>query len=96
MPKSLVLPQWLFRVPFKILGHHFHVSFLTIPVREWIIQQIVKLGVWEVLDPSIDVFFNIDSEGVFMNYFKEDTYWNDGRLRFYRVHNLKCLLGWTT
>ena len=87
LPKSLVLPQWLFRVPFKILGHHFHVSFLTIPVREWIIQQIVKLGVWEVLDPSIDVFFNIDSEGVFMNYFKEDTYWNDGRLRFYRVHN---------
>lgn len=87
LPKSSVLPKWLFRIPFKVLGHHFHASFFTIPVREWIIQQIVKLGVWEVLDPSIDVFFNIDSEGVFMNYFKEDVYWNDGRLRLYRVHN---------
>lgn len=87
LPKSVILPKWLFRIPFRVLGHHFHVSFMTIPVREWIVQQIVKLGVWEILDPSIDVFFNIDSEGVFMDYFREDVYWKNSRLRLYRTHN---------
>lgn len=47
--KSVILPCYLVRVPFKILGHHFHVSPFTIPVREWIIQQICKLGAFEVL-----------------------------------------------
>lgn len=47
--KSTILPWWLIRCPFKVLGHHYHISPITIPVREWIIQQICKLGVFEVI-----------------------------------------------
>lgn len=85
MPKSAVLPWWLIRLPIKIFGHHFHVSPFTIPVREWIIQQIVKLAVWEVTNPDIDLFINIDSEFVFMKPFSIEAYMNaDGRISVYR------------
>jgi len=85
MPKSAVLPWWLVRLPIKIFGHHFHVSPFTIPVREWIIQQIVKLAVWEVAAPDIDLFINIDSEFVFMKPFSLKAFTDiDGRISFYR------------
>lgn len=87
LPKSVVLPQYLIRLPFQIMGHHFHVSPFTIPVREWIYQQIVKLSVWEVLDSSIDVFLNVDSECVFLKPFDTNNYLRDGRLRLLRRHN---------
>ena len=64
--KSIILPKYLLRFPFPILGHHYHVSLFTIPVREWIIQQICKLGVFEVIGSSYDAVFNIDSETVLM------------------------------
>lgn len=69
LKKSLVLPWFLIRVPWKMLGHHFHVSLLTIPVREWIIQQICKLGVFKVIGNEYEAVFNIDSETVFMKPF---------------------------
>ena len=30
--KSTILPWFLVRLPWKMMGHHFHVSLLTIPV----------------------------------------------------------------
>jgi len=85
MPKSAVLPWWLVRLPIKIFGHHFHLSPFSIPVREWIIQQIVKLAVWEVTNPDIDLFINIDSEFVFMKPFSIDAFMDaDGRIGVYR------------
>lgn len=59
--KGEILPWYMIRIPWKMLGHHFHVSVLTIPVREWIIQQICKLGVFEVIGDEYDAVFNIDS-----------------------------------
>lgn len=64
--KGEILPWYLVRLPFKIAGHHFHISPVTIPVREWIIQQICKLGVFEVIGDDYDATFNIDSETVLM------------------------------
>jgi len=72
------------RIPFRILGHHFRISPFTIPVREWIIQQIVKLSVWEVIDSSYEIFFNVDSETVFMKPFSLDSFLKEGRLGIFR------------
>ncbi|MCX4334651.1 MAG: DUF6492 family protein [Bacteroidales bacterium] len=64
--KSSVLPWYLIRIPFKIMGHHFHLNLFGLPVREWIIQQICKLGVFEVIGNEYDAVFNVDSEIVLM------------------------------
>lgn len=84
LPKSVVLPQYLVRIPIRILGHHFHVSPVSIPVREWIIQQIVKLSVWEVIDSQYNIFLNIDSENVFMKPFDIDAILKEGKLGVFR------------
>lgn len=82
--KSVILPWYLFRFPPKIMGHHFHLSLCTIPVREWIVQQICKLGVFEILDNSVDAVFNIDSESVFMKPFDISLYIQNGKYMMYR------------
>lgn len=64
--KGKILPWYLVRFPFKIAGHYFHISPFTIPVREWIVQQICKLGVFDVIGKEYDAVFNIDSETVLM------------------------------
>lgn len=83
-PKSVVLPRAMLRIPFRILGHHFHISPFTIPVREWIIQQIVKLSVWEVIDAGYEIFLNVDSENVFMKPFSLDSVLKEERLGVFR------------
>lgn len=85
--KSTILPWFLIRVPWKMMGHHFHVSPLTIPVREWIIQQICKLGVFEVIGDEYEAVFNIDSETVFMKPFDLDMWKKEGKYLIYRVKN---------
>lgn len=87
LKKSLVLPWFLIRVPWKMMGHRFHVSPLTIPVREWIIQQICKLGVFEVIGKEYEAVFNIDSETVFMKPFDLDMWKKEGKYLIYRVKN---------
>lgn len=86
--KSTILPWFLIRVPFKIMGHHFHISPITIPVREWIIQQICKLGVFEVIGNEYDAVFNIDSETVFMKALDISQWMKDGKYLMYRVLNV--------
>ncbi len=87
LKKSTILPWFLIRVPWKMMGHHFHVSPFTIPVREWIIQQICKLGVFEVIGAEYDAVFNIDSETVFMKPFNLSMWKKDGKYLLYRVKN---------
>lgn len=67
--KSEILPKWLVYFPLKLLGHYYHVSPITIPVREWIIQQICKLGVFDAIEKDIAAVINIDSETIFMRKF---------------------------
>lgn len=86
--KSTVLPRYLVRLPFKMLGHHFHVSPFTIPVREWIIQQICKLGVFEVIGDSYEAVFNVDSECVLMRPFSTDEWIRDGKYMMFRPENI--------
>lgn len=75
LKKSSILPKYWINIPLKILGHKYYISPFAIPIREWIIQQICKLGAFEVIDKSIDAIINIDSETVFMRKFVlEDIY----------------------
>lgn len=68
--KSEILPKYLFRFPYKLLGHKYHISPITIPVREWIVQQICKIGVFDVLPNNVDATINIDSESIFIKPFE--------------------------
>lgn len=85
--KSKILPSFLFRCPFKFLGHHYHLSLITIPVREWIIQQICKLGVFEVIPKEIEAVFNIDSESIFMKPFNINKLYKNGKYLLYKTTN---------
>lgn len=67
--KSEILPRGLVRCPVELLHHHYHISFYTIPVREWIVQQICKLGIFDAIGNEYDAVMNIDSETVFMRTF---------------------------
>ena len=87
--KSTVLPWYFFRVPFRIFGHYFYVSPFTIPMREWIMQQICKLSVFDVIDNSYDAVFNIDSETVFMKPFDYNKWVVEDKFMFYKVENVK-------
>lgn len=75
--KSTIMPKYFIRIPWKIVGHHFHISPFTLPVREWILQQICKLGVFDVIDSQYDLVLNIDSEAVFMRPFSIENIMRD-------------------
>lgn len=86
--KGTLLPRGFVRVPWKIAGHHFHISPFTLPVREWIVQQICKLAVFEHIGPDYDAVFHIDSEIAFMRPFDIRRWVNsDGRYMMYGVDN---------
>ncbi|MDE6557305.1 MAG: hypothetical protein K2K55_10145 [Duncaniella sp.] len=105
MGKSVLLPKWLIRMPWKILGHKYHVSPFTIPVREWIIQQICKLAVFEVLPEDVEAVYNFDSEVVLLRDFDPEALKRDGRYPLFMnvnpdepsqddyIHSARRLLG---
>lgn len=70
--KGELMPRYMMRLPFGMLGHHYLVSPFTIPVREWIVQQICKLAIFEIMPPEIEAVVNIDSECVFLRPFGID------------------------
>ena len=86
--KGTLLPRGFVRVPWKIAGHHFHISPFTLPVREWIVQQICKLAVFEHIGREYDAVFHIDSEIAFMRPFDIGRWVHpDGLCMMYRVDN---------
>lgn len=87
LKKSSILPWYFVRIPFKILGHHFYISPFTMPMREWIMQQICKLGVFEVIGDSYDAVFNIDSESILFKPLDIDVLIKNGKYRMYRTEN---------
>lgn len=70
--KKELMPRYMMRLPFTMLGHRYRVSPFTIPVREWIEQQICKLGIFSILPPEVEAVVNIDSECVLLRPFGLD------------------------
>lgn len=75
-----VIPWWIKRIPLIKNGWF---SLKTPPLRNWVLQQIVKLSVAQFL--SEDVLMFVDSDVAFVRPFNpEQRFVRDGKVRFYR------------
>lgn len=80
-----VLPNWFVRAPFI---HHWYsreiwLTPFSLPVRGWILQQILKLSVPDFIDCEAIVF--ADSDVMFVRPFATRHIARDGLVRLYRV-----------
>lgn len=69
------IPWWLFRIP-GVPG--FWMSLKTLPVRNWIMQQIIKLSIAGSIEE--DAFYLVDSDIFFARPFNPDDTVRDGRV----------------
>ncbi len=77
--KEDILPSWLHHLP---MSRKWWLSERTIPVRGWILQQIVKLSVAEW--SRADVFMFADSDMFFVRPFDARSTIVSDRVRFFR------------
>ena len=75
-----ILPPWLRRLP---MAKRWWFSLKTLPVRNWIVQQVVKLSTCEFL--SEEAFLFLDSDVAFIRPFTFGDFERDGLLRLFRV-----------
>jgi hypothetical protein len=76
-----VLPWWVRRLPW---ARRWWLSLKTLPVRNWILQQVVKLSAAEHLDA--DGYMFVDSDVAFIRPFDPAEFVDpDGRVRLFRV-----------
>jgi hypothetical protein len=76
-----IIPRWLFRVPGlrKVPGlRHFWMSLRTRPVKNWILQQIVKLSAPAAIQE--DVLLYADSDMFFIAPFDPRSFERDGKV----------------
>ena len=77
--KEDMLPGWLRKLPFS---RKWWLNLRGLPVRGWILQQIVKLSVAEAIDA--DLFMFADSDVAFLRPFQVSEVINDaGQVRLY-------------
>ncbi|MEC4893388.1 MAG: DUF6492 family protein [Oscillatoria sp. PMC 1051.18] len=75
-----ILPWWIQRVP---LLKKAWLSLKTMPLRNWLVQQIVKIATGQKIAEDVAVF--VDSDVVFVRPFDFQTFvLDDGKVRFYR------------
>jgi len=76
--KEDYLPEWLCKMP---LSKKWWFSFKTLPVRGWILQQIVKLSMAEIL--SDELFLFVDSDVAFIRTFNAASVVQNNQIRLY-------------
>ncbi|MCP5198351.1 MAG: hypothetical protein H6974_16475 [Gammaproteobacteria bacterium] len=77
--KEDMLPGWLRKLPF---GRKWWLNLRGLPVRGWILQQIVKLSVAEAIDADLYLF--VDSDVAFIRPFQVSTVMNEaGQVRLF-------------
>ena len=77
-----VLPWWIKKVDFIKNGW---ISLKSPPLRNWIIQQIVKLSIAKYITEDIITF--VDSDVAFVRSFNMRTLVKDDRVRLFRIPN---------
>jgi hypothetical protein len=77
-----ILPWWIQRIPLSRQGW---ISLKTLPVRNWILQQLVKLSMAEVI--SEDIIGFVDSDVAFVRPFDYQNFIQAGQIRLYREPN---------
>jgi hypothetical protein len=81
LPETQVLPRWT-RGVFTYKGYRF--TMRSLPIRGWIIQQLVKLNAPNFAPE--DVFLCVDSDCAFLRDFDpHDEYVKDGKVSLFRV-----------
>lgn len=78
--KETLLPPWMHP---PLVGRKWWVSLKTLPVRGWILQQVVKLAVAEVIDA--DAFVFADADVFFVRSWDAQSLWQHGNLRLFRA-----------
>lgn len=80
-----ILPSWIFRVP-AIKG--WWLSLRTLPIRNWIIQQLVKMSVFDGIDEDIVAF--CDSDNAFVKPINlENSFVKGDQLALFKTTNFK-------
>jgi hypothetical protein len=74
-----LLPWWIQRVPFFKNGW---VSLKTLPIRNWIMQQIVKIAAAQSIHKDVLVF--VDSDVTFVRPFNPQSFIRDGQVRLFQ------------
>jgi hypothetical protein len=80
--KEAILPWWIKRIP---LVKNTWMSLKSIPIRGWILQQIVKIAVAQHIEQNILVF--VDSDVVFIRHFNFQSFIREERVRLFRRPN---------
>jgi hypothetical protein len=78
-----VLPWWIKKISFLKNGWF---SFKTLPLRNWIIQQIVKLSIAEYVREDVLIF--VDSDVAFIRPFDVQNFVKEDRIRLFREPNV--------
>jgi Family of unknown function (DUF6492) len=76
-----VVPWWILRLPF---ARRWWLSLNTLPIRNWMLQQIVKLSVVKAV--PADVLLFVDSDVFFTRPFDPHDSLRDGNVPLYREH----------
>ena len=74
-----ILPWWIQRIP---LSKNGWLSLKTLPIRNWIIQQMVKISVVEHIDADVLIF--VDSDTTFVRPFNLKSLIKDGKVRLFK------------
>lgn len=74
-----ILPWWIQKIPILRNGWF---SFKTLPIRNWILQQIVKLKIANHIQEDILIF--VDSDVAFVRPFEHNYFFKEGQVRLFR------------
>jgi Family of unknown function (DUF6492) len=77
-----ILPWWIQRIPLLKNGW---LSLKTLPIRNWIIQQIVKIAIAQFIDADVLVF--VDSDTTFVRPFNFQSLIREGKVRLFQEHS---------
>ncbi|NJO42277.1 MAG: hypothetical protein HC769_12360 [Cyanobacteria bacterium CRU_2_1] len=92
--KEELLPWWIRQIPFV---KNSWLSLKTIPIRGWLLQQIIKIAMAQSIDEDIAVF--VDSDVIFVRPFNFQALVQDDRVRLYHepdgnFESMKSHLKW--
>ena len=75
-----ILPWWIYKIPLVKNGWF---SWKTLPIRNWLIQQIVKLEIANHLKEDVLIF--VDSDVVFIRSFSGEQFSQNNKVRLFRI-----------
>lgn len=76
--KEEILPWWIKRVPW---GKNSWVSLKSLPLRGWLLQQIIKISAAQYIDEEVAVF--VDSDVSFVRPFNFQSFVRNDQVRLY-------------